>query len=81
MVSFTDLSFCPRLSDLIKMGDYSPECVFMVDCPTLIADSVLVLMHTQIMSNFHEELYNYGTLLYSIYSYTMSDEVVTYLSQ
>jgi hypothetical protein len=80
MVGFADLSFCPRMSDLMSLKVYEPDVIFMLDCPAFAVPSMLLTMHTQVMSNFEEELRANGTLDYMMYTYSFDQELVRFLS-
>jgi len=81
IVGFADLSFSSRLSEQLSLGHYNPQCIFMIDCPAFVAESVLVSIHLQIMGNFSEELKITNSLSYGIYSYKLDEQVIEFLSQ
>ena len=51
----------------------------MLDCPAFAVPSMLLTMHTQVMSNFEEELRANGTLDYIMYTYSFDQELVKYM--
>jgi len=80
-VAFADLTFSSRLSTLLTLGHYNPHCIFMIDCPAFVAESILIAIHLQILANFSEELKITNTLSYNIFSFKLDNQVVEFLSQ
>ena len=52
----------------------------MLDCPAFVVPSLLLTMHTQVMSHFEEELRKDGPLDYMMYTYSFDVELVKFLS-
>jgi len=81
VIAFADLTFCPRMHELLADNDFTAEVVLLMDMPAIFADSVIGSLHTSMMTLFKRDMHEHETLTYKVFIFYISDDIVTYASK